>query len=180
MPFPPSKRSIAREYDVSEAAIRKTIKNQEAIQKHSAVMSEETKTKKFRAFVGRFYELQDVLHLWIDSMRRANFPVSSSLVIAKTKRIGQQLSISEDELKASWQWMSRCRARRGLQKVLLHDEGAEMDKEYPKLLGTLNDLHYTIARYDSENVYNMDETELFFQLLLRYTLLMPFEDVSSI
>ena len=55
-----------------------------------------------------------------------------------------------------------------------------MNKEDPKLLAVLNNLHDTIARYDPENVYNMDETGLFFQLVPRYTLLVPFEDVSSI
>ena len=35
------------------------------------------------------------------------------------------------------------------------------------------------CKYDLENVYTMDETGLFFWLLPRYTLLMPFEDVSS-
>ena len=35
------------------------------------------------------------------------------------------------------------------------------------------------SKYDLENVYTVDETDLFFWLLPRYTLLMPFEDVSS-
>ena len=179
MPSAPSKRNIAREYDVSEGAIRKIMKNQEVIRKRSALMSEETRAKKFRASVGRFSEIEDKLFLWIDSMRRANLPVPPSLVIAKAKRIAQELSISEDDFKASWQWLSRFRERRGLQKVLLHGEGAEVDKQDPKLLAALNELHDTIARYDPENVYNMDETGLFFRLLPRYTLLMPLEDVTS-
>ncbi len=33
--------------------------------------------------------------------------------------------------------------------------------------------------YDPENVYNMDETRLFFRLLPRYSILMPNEDISS-
>ncbi|CAK8686540.1 unnamed protein product [Clavelina lepadiformis] len=98
----PSKRSLAREYG-------------------------ETKTKTFRASVGRFSELEDILYLWIDSMRRASLPVPPSLVIAKAKQITQQLSISEDDFQASWQWLSRFRACRGLQKVVLLTEGAEVD-----------------------------------------------------
>ncbi|CAK8690147.1 unnamed protein product [Clavelina lepadiformis] len=120
----PSKRSLAKEYGVSEAAIRKILKNREVIRKRSALMSEETKTKTFRASVGRFSELEDILYLWIDSMRRASLPVPPSLVFAKAKQIAQQLSISEDDFQASWQWLSRFRARRGLQKVLLHGEGS--------------------------------------------------------
>ncbi|KAI6648197.1 hypothetical protein LOD99_12006 [Oopsacas minuta] len=123
--------------------------------------------------------MEDMLYLWIDGMRRANLPVSPTLAIAKAKRIAEQLSISEDDFKASWQWLSRFRERRGLQKLLLHGEGAEVDKQEPNFLAALNSLYDIIAQYEPENVYNMDEAGLFFRLLPRYTLLMPFEDVSS-
>ncbi len=42
-----------------------------------------------------------------------------------------------------------------------------------------DDLYAIIAQYDPENVYNMDETSLFFRLLPRYSLLMPDEDIST-
>ena len=179
VPSAPSKRSLAREYGVSEGAIRKIMKNKEGIQKRSSLMSDEGKRNTLRASIGRFSELEDVLYVWIDSMRRAKLPVPPSLVIVKAKRIAQQLSIPEGDFKASWQWLSRFRKRRGLQQILLHGEGAEVDKEDPKLLAALDDLYATISRYDPENVYNMDETGLFFRLLPRYTLLMPFEDLST-
>jgi len=45
---PPSKRSIARPYKVSEATIRKVWAKREVFHKGSALTSEETKKKKFR------------------------------------------------------------------------------------------------------------------------------------
>ena len=139
-------------------------------------MSEEGKRKTLRASIGRFFELEDNLYVWIDSMRRAKLPVLPSLVIVKAKRVAKQLSIPEGDFKDSWQWLSRFRKRRGLQKILLHGEGAEVDKEDPNLQAALDDLYATISRYDPKIEYNMDETGLFFRLPLRYTLLMPFED----
>jgi hypothetical protein len=47
------------------------------------------------------------------------------------------------------------------------------------LLAALDDLYAIIAQYDLENVYNMDETGLFFCLLPRYNLLMPDEDILT-
>ena len=178
-PNPPSKRSIARQYEVSETAIRKIWLNRENIRKRSALMSEETKKKKLRASVGRFTELEDKLYLWIDSMRRASLPVPPSLAILKAKKIAEELLIPQDAFKASWQWFSRFRERRGLQRILLHGEGAEVDRENPDLLEALDKLYAIISKYNPENVYNMDETGLFFRLLPKYTLLMPFEDVGS-
>jgi len=120
-----------------------------------------------------------MLYIWIDSMHRARLPVSPSLAIAKAKNIASTLTISDSDFKASWQWFNRFRARRGLQKMLLHGEGAEVDKNDPEILSALKELYFIIAQYDPENIYNMDKTRLFFRLLPRYSILMPNEDISS-
>jgi hypothetical protein len=67
----------------------------------------------------------------------------------------------------------------GLQKMLLHEEGVKVNKSDLGLLATLDNLYAIIAQYDPENVYNMDETGLFFRLPPRYNLLMPNEDIST-
>jgi hypothetical protein len=175
----PSKKAIAREYDASEGAIRKVWDKREQILEQSALMFDEAKEKTFRSSVGRFTELEDMLYIWIDSMRRANLLVPPSLAIAKVKSIASNLSIPEMDFKASWQWLSRFTVRQGLQKMLLHGEGAEVNKFDLRLLVALDDLYAIIAQYDPENVYNMDETGLSFRLLSRYNLLMPDEDIST-
>jgi len=63
--------------------------------------------------------------------------------------------------------------------MLLHGEEAEVNKFDPRSLVVLDDLYAIIAQYDPENVYNMDETGLFFRLLSKYSLLMPDEDIST-
>ncbi len=90
----------------------------------SDLLFKEAKEKTFRASVGRFTKLEDMLYIWIDNMRHAKLPVSSSLAIAKVKSIASSLSIPESNFKASWQWLSRFEAQRGLQKMFLHGEGA--------------------------------------------------------
>ena len=49
-----------------------------------------------------------------------------------------------------------------MQKILLHGEGGEVDKNDPVLLATLDDLYAIIQEYNLEIMYNMDETRLFF------------------
>jgi hypothetical protein len=112
-------------------------------------------------------------------MHRARLLVPTSLAIAKAKNIASTLSIFDSDFKASWQWLSRFRTCRGSQKMLLHGEGAEVDKNDPKLLSALEELYSIITQYDPENVYNMDENGLFFCLLPRYSILMLNEDISS-
>jgi hypothetical protein len=71
----PSKRALAQEYSVSEGAIRKVWDIREAILEWSALLYEEAKERTFRASVGQFTELEDMLYIWIDSMRRAKLLV---------------------------------------------------------------------------------------------------------
>ena len=81
------KKSIARQYEASEVAIRKVWSKREVIRKRSAPMSEEAKKKTFRASVDRFTKLEDKLYLWIDSMSRANLPVPPSPAILNAEKI---------------------------------------------------------------------------------------------
>jgi transposase-like protein len=170
-----NKKAIACEYDVNEGAIRKVWDKREQILERFALMCDEVKEKTFRSSIGRFTELEDMLYIWIDNMLRANLPVPPSLTIAKVKSIASSLSIP----KTSWQWLRQFKVRQGLQKMLLHGEGAEVNKSDLGLLAPLDDLYAIITQYDPENVYNMDETGLFFCLLPRYSLLMPDEDIST-
>jgi hypothetical protein len=57
--------------------------------------------------------------------------------------------------------------------MLLHGKGIEVNKNNLELLAALEEFYKIIAQYDPKNVYNIDKTSLFFQLLLIYTLLMP-------
>jgi hypothetical protein len=91
------KRVLAQEYSVSEGAIRKVWDNREAILERSTLLYEEVKERTFRAFVGRFTELEDMFYIWIHSMCCAKLHVPSFLAIAKAKRIAFSLSNLESE-----------------------------------------------------------------------------------
>jgi len=113
-PNPPSKHSIAREYNVDEKAVRRIWENRANIEQRSSTMSAAQQATTFRASTGQFSEIEARLYSWIEAMRRANLTVSPTLAIVKAKQIAVELSISEDDFKASWQWLRCCRARHGL------------------------------------------------------------------
>jgi hypothetical protein len=81
-------------------------------------------------------------------MRHAKLPVPPSLAIAKAKKHCSNLSILKSNFKASWQWLSQFRAHCGLEKMLLHGEGAEINKNDLELLTALEELYKIIAQYD--------------------------------
>lgn len=106
-------------------------------------------------------------------MGQENLIVAPSLAVAKAKQIAASLSITEDDFKASWQWLQNFRIRKGLQEILLHGEGGKVDKNDPVLLAQLDTLYDIIKEYDPEQVYNMDETGLFYRQFPQYSLLLP-------
>jgi hypothetical protein len=57
------KRALAREYSVSEGAIRKVWDNKEAILEQSTLLSEEAKERTFRASIEQFIELEDTFYI---------------------------------------------------------------------------------------------------------------------
>ena len=79
----------------------------------------------------------------------------------------------QDDFKASGPWFSQFRECCEIQQLLLHGEGVEVDGENPDLVAALDKLYAIIAKYDPENVYNMDEIGLFFgcsQIHLAYAI----------
>jgi hypothetical protein len=63
--------------------------------------------------------------------------------------------------------------------MLLHGEGTKVNKNNSELLVALEELYRIIAQYDPENVYNMNETGLFFWLLPRYLHQMTIHDMFN-
>jgi hypothetical protein len=58
-----SKKALAREYSVSEGTILKEWDNREAILERSALLSEVAKERTFRASIGQFIELENMLYI---------------------------------------------------------------------------------------------------------------------
>ena len=132
-PNPPPNQSLACEYDVSEETISKTWDIWLKIEQRCSLMSEVAISTKYQASAGRFSEVKDKLYIWIDSMRGANLCVPPSLVISKEKNCTRAFNLRQC-FKASWQWLHQFRVCKGLQTMLLHGEGGEVDKKNPELL----------------------------------------------
>ena len=175
-----SMRSIARDFGVGEKTIRDIKKNMIQIKARISQTSEEQRKKTKRISIARFPELEQCLFDWLGASRVAGLCISPSMLKHKARQIAIAQNIPEDNFVASNGWYSRFRKRWGIGATLLYGEGGEVDKEDPVLLEKLRQLETLIETYDYDNVYNMDETGLFYRLIPRYTLLMPTEDVRTV
>ena len=69
---PPSKRAIAREYNIGESAIRKLWNQRESVLQRTQDIPDSSRASVFCGTQAWFPELEDRLHTWIDTMRRLN------------------------------------------------------------------------------------------------------------
>ena len=125
----------------------------------------------------KFPELKTTLFRQVETCIRAAISLPPCSVIVKAQKIAEQLELHS--FTGIWGWYRRSRLRYGLGSMLLYWEGTEVDKDDPVLLQQLNALYDLIKQYDSQNIYNMDETGMFFRTLPRYSVLLPDEDMST-
>jgi hypothetical protein len=105
--------------------------------------------------------------------------IPPSLLQIKAIELASKLDIPEELFSASNGWLDRFRKRSGFRCASLFGEGGDVDKNDPELILKLRKLEETIDTYDVENIYNMDETGLFYRMVPNYTVLMPNEDIST-
>lgn len=178
-PHPPKMRKLARDYGVNDKSIRNIVKNKDTIKSRIENTSGSTHCTRFREPNAKFPELEKILVSWLEAARRMNLPMPPAMMKVKATDVASTLQLSTDDFKASDGWLRRFRDRNGIGSLNLYGEGGEVDRNHPDMLLKLSQLEQLIDQYDEDNVYNMDETGLFFRLIPRYTLLLPHEDIQT-
>jgi hypothetical protein len=113
-----------------------------------------------------FAELETVLFTWYQQAQASNIPIDGTTLREKAKIIAAQLNI--DNFSAFNGWVSRFKDRHGLVFKKLAGESAEVSEESTD--AWLESLPFLMGGYETRNVYNADETGLFFNVLPDRTL----------
>ncbi|XP_064477015.1 tigger transposable element-derived protein 6-like [Ornithodoros turicata] len=100
-------------------------------------------------------------------MRARNVPLSGAVVQQKAKVRSSKAKC--EDFKASAGWLQRFKGRHCIVGKVIAGEGASAD--FSGANSWLEDkLLHILARYESRDIYNADETGLFFKMLLNRTL----------
>ena len=177
---PPSKRQLARQYEVDEKTIRKIYLQRGTIMRRAERVSDKCRSETFRARKAKYEELEDKLYKWFEACRQVNLPVPPQMVRVKALKIAKEFRISSHDFCASCGWLRNFRKRHSLSSISLFCEGGEVDKNNPVLLADIGRLKAEIDKFDAENVYNMDETGLFYRVIPRMTLVSGKVDRASV
>ena len=115
-------------------------------------------TKRHRP--AKHAELEEALFLWQSELAARRVPLSDELLQSKAKEFGTQLSIAD--FAYSRGWLQNFKKRYGIKSVVIHGEAGGVNAE--TLSTGRQQLRDLLGRYRLADVYNFDETGLFYRL----------------
>jgi len=153
-----------QELNIDRTAVNKIWKDRE---KWLALLPNLQTSHTFRQRPVHFPELDKALQIWISQAMAAGLPLTDMILQQKGLEFGKMLNI-EDQLKCANGWVYRFKQRNGLQKVNFSGEANSAPLEtLPEERARLRAL---LSRYNENDIYNADETGLFFRMEPNQTL----------
>ncbi|GBL96508.1 Tigger transposable element-derived protein 4 [Araneus ventricosus] len=122
----------------------------------------------------KFDEIEEVLVRWLKHARSQNVPISALILKEKAIEIAEELNI--EDFGCSNGWLERFKDRHCLAFKKICGEAVEGEAIEDWKNSVLKDI---LSRFDASNVFNLDETGLFYRLLPDKTLSFKDEKCTS-
>ena len=150
--------------NVDRTTINKIWQNRE---KWLAVLPNLQISNTFKQRSVQFPLLDKAMQIWTSQVVAAGVPLTDMILQQKGLEFAQKLNI-ENEVKCANGWIYRFKQRNGLQQIRFSGEANSAPLE------TLSEerlkLQILLSRYNKEDIYNADETGLFFRMEPNQTL----------
>ena len=145
---------VARRYNVSKTAVKKIWDKREQYQ----TMGTDTTHSKCKSLRGldKNKNVDRPLLEWFYNLRAAEKEVTGNMILSCAKQISDKVGAEVvDE-----SWVQRWRERHGIRYKTIHGEAGDC----PDYIGWLVANKSTIESYEKEDIYNADETALFWRM----------------
>lgn len=124
----------------------------------NTIDSHQLKAKKARK--PKFAVLEEALAMWFSTMLAKKAIITDAILLEKGKQFSDRLHC--EYFSPSGGWVSRFKARHGISLRNLHGEAASVDLSVVTTART--SIKETLAKYSPQDVYNIDETGLFYRM----------------
>lgn len=169
-----SVRNLAERFHVGKTQISELLKDKDEIRKMWILNSnKDLKNLKFRKT--ETSEIDEVVMKWFRSARAKNIPVSGVLLQEKAREIGETLGL--ETFKASNGWLEKFRIRHNISFKSICGEEKSVDLN--DVTDWIEKLKSVCKGYDDKNIFNADETGLFYRVLPDKTLCFKGEKCSG-
>ena len=154
-----SSRTLAKSFDCGKTQIQTILKNKDHIKElYESNASDNLKQFRKRSRKSEYSEINDALYKWFQLASSKNIHPDGKILMEKAIEIAQRLGI--DEFKASNGWLTRWKERYNVkQRVISGESGADTVESW------LERLPSVIEGYEARDIWNCDETGLFWKAL---------------
>ena len=108
------------------------------------------------------------MSFWIEQMTAKGVILTEVLIKEKAELFAKLLEIPKEELSFSNGWIFKLKSCNDLHTYRLHGEAGSVPIQI--LQNERQKLQEILSRYDHDNIYNADETGLFFRMMPNQTL----------
>lgn len=156
---------VARKFNVNESTIRSIRTKKNEIRNSSSHLGQHAKFVKYVR--GNHVEkMEEMLMIWLQDMNHRSVPISTAVLRSEALRIHAHLNQKyqkTESFNASKGWFERFKTRYDLHNLKFSGESASADHEAAQ--NFLPDLQETITEkgYFPDQVFNCDETGLFWK-----------------
>jgi hypothetical protein len=153
---------------LKQPLVSKWLKNEEYWREQWEDIGGESACKAKRVRQTLHPEITEMIELWVSKAMQARVLLTGEVLRQKWKQFAVLAGIPEDEwLKLSDGWLSRFKGRNGLKELKRFGEAASADPERvvherQRIQGLIRESGYRL-----KDVFNMDETGLFYACVLQ-------------
>lgn len=156
-----SRVSLARNLGIPITTLATIIKNRESIEK-SAIQCGPGAKKRMYIRASKYEKMEEILKEWFVSARASNIPVGGTIIREKALRIANRLNI--EGFTASNGWIDRFKKRHNVVYRSICGESQSVDLDIAEDWKQ-TDVPTLITDYAPRDIFNADETGLFFNVL---------------
>ena len=159
-----TKTEIAKMFNIPKNTLTGWVKKADTIKEGYAKFGPKRRVMR----IGQFDDLETALLKWFSAMRDRNIPLSGPLLLQKAKDFAEQLRITT--FKQSTGWLDRFKERHGITFKAVCGEAKSVDTRSTEMTDWTGRLSNILRAYSPSDIYNADETGLFFKLMPDKTL----------
>lgn len=131
------------------------------------IVSDALESDKYRQRPAKFPEFDKAMQIWTAQAVFAGMPLSDLILQKKGEEFARSLNI-EDQIKCANGWIFKFKKRNGLRKIKY--SGEVNSAPLLTLPEERSKLQLILSQYNEEDIYNADETGLFFRMEPNQTL----------
>ena len=147
-------------YRISQSTVSESLSKQ-----YTSLDTDDSQSAKPRSRTGQWPELEKILYEWQKRVEEKGLFTSGELIIARARQIWHQLpeSLNEPVPSFSVGWLSKFKKQHSLKVRIQYGEAGSIDEEAAEQ--KMAEVRMVTVEYSKEDIYNMDETGLFWRMV---------------